>query len=264
MLPVTDLVITRGYGAFEALRTYQGKPFLLEEHLRRLEKSCAEIGLKCPLGRKELADAVSETLKANSFPESLIRLYVTGGDAGGFVPEGHERLMILVGAAKMFPAWQYERGVAIKTTTLNRPIPSAKTIDYTVGIRETLVALKEGYQEVAFRDHRGCLLEGTQFSIFAVIRKTLVTPEKSILPGITAAYLIKLARREGFGIRREPISPAMLKNASECFITSTNREVLPVSRIDRQRIGNGRPGPIQRLFHQRYLEGAAATVKKLP
>lgn len=261
---VTDLVVTRGYGAFEALRTYGGKPFLLEEHLRRLEKTCAHLLLKCPLHRKELAAAAKETLQANGFPESLVRFFVTGGDASGFLPEGKERLLILVTPVRPFPAWQYERGIAMKTTSLSRPIPEAKTVDYTVGIRETMRAVREGYQEVAFRDRRGGLLEGTQFSIFAVLGRMLVTPEAGVLPGCTAEHLIKVARREGWTIRRSAISPAMLRRASELFITSTTRELLPVVRVDEQPIGDGRPGPVRRLLHERFHESVRAVVKRLP
>lgn len=262
-IPVTDLVMTRGYGAFEALRTYEGNPFLLEEHLRRLEKTCALLGLKCPLRRKEFAAAARETLRANSFPESLIRFYVTGGDASGFLPEGKERLLILVSPVRPFPAWQYERGIAMKTTALSRSIPAAKTVDYTVGIRETMRAVREGFQEVAFRDRRGGLLEGTQFSIFAVLGRTLVTPEEGVLPGCTGNQVMKLARREGWTIRRTAISPAMLRKASELFITSTTRELLPVVRVDEQRIGDGRPGPVRQHLHARFLESARAAAKKL-
>ncbi|MEI9894198.1 MAG: aminotransferase class IV [Chthoniobacter sp.] len=263
VLPVTDLVITRGYGAFEALRTYAGKPFLLEEHLRRFEKTCIHMNLRCPLNRKELAKAAIQTLKANSFPESLVRFYVTGGDAHRFLPEGQERLMILIGAHKEPAAWQYESGIAIKTTTLTRQIPLAKTVDYSAGIRETILANRQGYQEVAYLDRRGCLLEGTTFSIFALLGKTLVTPEEGVLPGCTAAQVIKLARRAGFTIQRSAISPAMLKKASELFITSTTRELLPVVRVDQQQIGAGVPGPVTRVLHQRFRKSAAAAVKRL-
>lgn len=262
VLPLTDLAATRGYGAFEALRTYGRAPFLMDAHLRRLEATCRHLCLRVPLSRAELREAVLRTLAANRFAESLIRIYVTGGDAKGFLPEGRERLLILVDPAKTFPAWQYEKGVALRTTVLNRPIPLAKTIDYTAGIRETALAHKAGYQEVVFTDRRGNLLEGTQFSVVAVEGKRLVSPEKDILPGITVEQVLRLARKEGFNLKREPISPALLRRADEVFITSTNREVLPVSRVDKLRIGDGRPGPVARLLHRRYLDGAAAAARK--
>jgi branched-chain amino acid aminotransferase len=199
---------------------------------------------------------VLETLAANCFPESLIRLYVTGGDTDGFVPAGKSRLLVLVDAARIFPASHYKKGVRIKTSRLNRPIPPAKTVDYTAGIRETILAKREGFHEVAFADRKGNLLEGTQFNVIAVRGNQLVSPDRGILPGITVERVLKLGRKEGFSIRRSPISPALLKRADEVLITSTNREVMPAVFVDQIRIGSGSPGPVSRLLHQRYLESA--------
>lgn len=257
-LPLTDLAVTRGFGAFEAMRTYHGSPFLLEGHLLRLQKSCELLGLKLPLSLEALKHAVDATLKANKMPESLIRIYVTGGDASGFLPEGRERLLILVSPAKLFPAWQYEKGIALKSTLLGRMIPQAKSLDYTVGIRETLRAVRKGYHEVVFVDEEGNLLEGTQFSVFAVVGKKIISPKMRILPGLTAGYVIDLARRKGFKASWGKITPKVLAEATELFITSSNREIIPAVRLDRKRIGNGKPGPVTRLLHGYFKDETLA------
>lgn len=262
-LPLTDLTVTRGYGAFEAFRTYGGKPFLMEQHLKRLGDSCRHLCLKPPLSAAKLRAAVLETLSANRFPESLIRIFVTGGDATGFVPEeGRQRLLILIGPAKLFPAFQYEEGIAVRTTSFSRSIRQAKTIDYTVGIRETSMALKAGFHEVVFVDEKDRILEGTQFSVVAVKGRRLISAEAEILPGVTAEHILKLARREGFAVERRPITRADLRRADEVFITSTNRELIPVRRVDDLRIGSGRPGPVGRLLHRRFRENAGASDRR--
>lgn len=262
-LPLTDLAVTRGYGAFEALRTYAGTPFLLDPHLRRLEQTCRHLCLRIPLPRARMREAVAKTIAANHFAESLIRIYVTGGDATGFVPEGRERLLILVGPVISYPARQYQKGIALKTTPLNRPIPLAKTIDYTAGIRETILARRAGYQEVIFKDPCGNLLEGTQFSLVVVAGNLLISPAENVLPGITAGHVLRLAEKEGFAVRRAPVTPKLLRRADELFITSTNRELLPVTSVDQLCIGEGRPGPVTRHLHSRYLASAAASAGKL-
>ncbi len=248
-LPLTDLGVSRGYGAFEALRTYHGKPFLLEAHLRRLEATCRHLCLQLPLSRKALKAAIMETLEANSLPESLVRIYLTGGDSGGFLPEGKERLVILADPVKTYPQWQYENGIALRTSSLQRPIPLAKTIDYTPGIRETLLAQREGFQEIVFVDRRGNLLEGAQFNIVAVQGRRLTSPVDGVLKGTTVEHALKLAAREGFRIDRAPLSPARVKRADELLITSTTRELLPVVRLDTVPMGAGVPGPVYQLLH---------------
>lgn len=261
-LPLTDLTVTRGYGAFEAFRTYAGKPFLMDPHLRRLRETCRHLLLALPLSLPKLKAAVLETLAANRFPESLVRIYVTAGDADGFVPEkGRQRLLILVSPARLFPPAQYNEGIALRTTKLARSVREAKTIDYTVGIRETLRAIQEGFQEVAFLDEKGRILEGTQFSVTAVIGRRLLSAEADILPGVTAEHIFKLAKRAGFKVDRRPISRADLRRADEVFITSTNRELIPVRQVDDLRIGDGKPGAVGKELHHLFLESAGAPAR---
>ncbi|HWL51654.1 MAG TPA: aminotransferase class IV [Chthoniobacteraceae bacterium] len=262
-LPLTDLSVSRGYGAFEALRTYHGKPFLLEAHLQRFEATCRHLCLRPPLSRKALREVVAEVLQANGLPESLVRIYLTGGDAGGFLPEGNGRLLILADPVKPYPEWQYERGIALKTTPLQRSIPLAKTLDYTAGIRETILARRDGFQEIVFTNGRGHLLEGAQFNIAAVRGRRVISPVEGVLKGTTVEHLLKLAGREGFTISREPLTTAQVKRADELFITSTTRELLPVVRLDDIVIGAGTPGPVFQRLRECFRKSAVRAARKI-
>ncbi len=258
VLPLSDLAVSRGYAAFDALRTYGGVPLLLDQHLARLERTCELLFLKPPLSRAELRDAVRATVAANALPDCLIRIYITGGDATGFIPENRERLLVLVDPLRAYPARHFEQGIALAASRLERTLPIAKSTSYLAGVWETIQARRNGFDEVVFCDASGNLLEGTTFSVVVVVGNELVSPRESVLQGITVEHLLGLAPQHGFHITRTPISPAMLAKADEVFITSSTRELIPVSRIDDRRIGNGRPGATTCRLHDLYRESVRA------
>lgn len=255
-IPLTDLAIVRGYAAFDALRTYGNVPFLLEAHLKRLEESCALLYLQPPMDRTTMALTVLAAVRTNNFAESLVRIYVTGGDTAGFIPEQKGRLIILVDPLKPYPSQQYESGIALASTHMNRTLPLAKSTDYVAGIRETVRVRREGFDEVVFLDGNANLLEGTTFNIGVVKGNDLISPAEGVLRGITVDHLLGLVGQAGLRVRRETISVKMLELADEVFITSSVREIVPVVRFGNRQIGSGAPGPTTRLLHRLYRDSA--------
>ncbi|MEZ5405344.1 MAG: aminotransferase class IV [Verrucomicrobiia bacterium] len=251
-LPIQDLTFSRGYGAFESIRTYQKIPFRLEAHLQRLKQTATLIHLKLPCSLAEIKKRVFKTLQTNSFPESLIKIYITGGISSGFIPEKAGSVIIWIEPFKAFPAWQYQKGISLYTTPLTRSFPEAKSTSYLSGVTATIEARKKGFDEAVFVDNQNAILEGSTFNVFAIKNKQVITPEKNILIGITTQEVIKLIKKEGLKLVRKPISLALLKNCSELFITSSNREIIPAIRVNRIKIGNGKPGPITQCLHQLY------------
>jgi branched-chain amino acid aminotransferase len=252
LLPVQDLAFSRGYGAFESIRTYQGKPFLLEAHLQRLKRTTSLIYLKLPCSLIEIKKRVGQTLKANRFSESLIKIYATGGVSSGFTPENKGTVIIWVEPFKPFPQWQYKKGISLYTTSLTRSFPEIKSTSYLSGVVATVEAKKRGFDEAVFVDRAGAILEGSTFNVFALKNNQIITPEKNILIGITAQEVVKLIKKEGLKLVRKPISSSLLKSCSELFITSSNRELIPAIRVNHIKIGNGKPGPVTQSLHQRY------------
>ncbi len=127
VLPVSDLALLRGYGVFDYMRTYGGRPFHLEAHIRRLLNSAQLVGLKCPWDSRDIRDIVGETLKRNKYQESSIRLMVTGGDSYDSITPGDKpRLLVMVTPVKEFPSQWYEKGVKVITTDITRHVPGAK------------------------------------------------------------------------------------------------------------------------------------------
>ena len=250
VIPVDDLAIMRGLGVFDLLRTLDGKPLFLEEHIMRLEDSARRIGIALPWPRAELMGLVMETLDRNSFKESNIRIVVTAGSSPDFLtPQGEPRLLILVTRAPALPGVWYTDGVKIITYLSQRNIPGAKSIDYvpaTIALRQ---ARNHDAIEAVYVDRNGLVLEGTTSNLFAVFGDALVTPGTGILNGVTRRAVLGLAEKMG-PVDLRDLSLAELLTADEVFITGTNKMIVPVIQVDETRIGDGRPGRItQKLMN---------------
>lgn len=242
VIPVDDLAIMRGLGVFDLLRTLNGKPLFLEEHIMRLEDSAGRIGIALPWPRAELMRLVMEALHRNSFRESNIRIVVTAGSSPDFLtPQGKPRLLILVTRAPVLPGEWYTDGVKIITYFSERNIPGAKSIDYvpaTIALRQ---ARDHGAIEAVYVDRNGLVLEGTTSNLFAVFGDTLVTPDRGILNGVTRRAVLNLAEKMG-PVDLRDLKLAELLTADEIFITGTNKMIVPVIQVDETVIGDGRPG----------------------
>ena len=242
LIPVDDLAIMRGFGVFDLLRTLNGKPLFLKEHINRLQASARQIGIQLPWATQKLIDIVMQTLQRNSFEESNIRIVVTGGSSQDFItPQGKPRLLVLVTRAPELPQWWYTEGVKIITFHSERSIPGAKSIAYVTATIALKQARNQNAIEAVYVDRNGCVREGTTSNLFAFYEGTLVTPDKDILNGITRKAVLELAAKTVCVDFRD-LRLNELLTADEVFITGTNKMIVPVIRIDDSTIGDGRPG----------------------
>jgi len=252
VIPATDLAVLRGYGVFDLLRTYSGKPFKLNAHLTRLFRSAQRLGLPLPWSRETLHDLVLETLDRNDFNNANVRIVVTGGSSTDFVtPQGKPRLLILVSPVPVYPDWWYQKGIKVITIASARSIPDAKSIDYipaTIALRK---ARQQGAEEVIYSDDQGRVLEGTTSNLFMFADGVLVTPGEGILSGITRQVVLEVARSI-FKIEVHDISLKALLRADEVFITGTSKGIVPVVQVDESAIGPARPGPLTRKLRARF------------
>lgn len=252
VLPVGDLAILRGYGVFDFLRTYGGRPFHLDAHIRRLQNSAQLIQLSCPWSRAELSEIVHETMRRNDYTESNIRLLITGGDSDDSITPGSSpRLLVMVTPVKKFPSQWYKDGVQIITSDISRYIPGAKSIDYIRAIIALNSARAAGAIESVYVDGNGQVLEGTTSNLFAVSEGQLITPSVDILPGVTRDVILELTAAE-FKPELRLIQKKDILAADELFLTSSNKEVLPVTRVDGVTIESGRPGAVTKRIMQLF------------
>lgn len=252
VFPINDLGLLRGYGCFDFMRTYNGKVIFIKDHVQRLFRSALQIGIDLPLSETELIHLVEETLKRNPPVESNVRILVTGGSSPDFItPQGRPRIAIMVASLSQYPAAWYAEGAKVITVPHTRTIPGAKSIDYIRAIMVLAEARQKGAIEAVYVDPEGWVREGTTCNIFAVVAGRLVTPGTGILHGVTRQKVLGVA--EGScAIDIRDIQRSELVAAEEVFITSSNRLIVPIVRVDEDVIGAGKPGDRTRAIMQAF------------
>lgn len=240
---ILDLGFVRGFGIFDFLRTYNGKPFKLKEHLLRFQNSAKLITLPFPWKIAELEKLVLETLKKNQLPEANIKIIATGGlSADQITPGLNPTLAIVIYPPAVYPQSYYEKGVKVVTVSLMRAFADAKTLNYIPAMIALEKARREKAVEALYKDEKDFVYEGTTTNFFLFKGKNLITPKDGILEGITRKVVLKLAEKE-FKIELRPVRYKELEKIDEAFICASNKEIMPVVQVDSIKIGNGRVGP---------------------
>lgn len=255
MVSVKDITVLRGYGVFDFMITYNKRPFRLEEHVTRFENSAARIGLQLKHTHQEICDIVVESIRRNPHHnESNIRILYTGGISPDSVtPQGNGILMAMVTPRHELPDWWYTDGAAIALVDIERFIPTSKSTAYLNAVYAQQQARKTGAIEAVYvdRDHR--VLEGTTTNIYGIKGNELITPPDGILPGVTRGVVLELA--EGLlGVNLRHIDRKELAQMDEIFISASNKEIVPVIRVDDMTVGDGKPGKVTREIMKRFRE----------
>lgn len=257
-LPADDLAILRGYGVFDYMRTYGGKPFHLDAHLKRLQRSADLIGLDLPMPVDRIHDITLETLARNGHEEASVRIVVTGGTSeDNITPNGGARLLVMATPFRPYPVQWYRDGVKVITNSTDRYLPEAKTLNYIPAIIALNKARQAGAVDAIYIDGQGRALEGTTTNLFAFFGDRLVTAGSGILRGITRQAVIDLAGAH-FQVEETDIPLADLLKADEMFLSSSNKEICPIRQVDDTLIGSGEPGPNTRRLMAEFKQMAAA------
>lgn len=236
VIPVTDLAILRGYGVFDVMRAYSGKIFRAHDHIERLVRSAAMIGIPVRHSNDGLIAIAQETIERNKLKNALVRLVLTGGDgADSITPLGNPRLLVFAMPYKPPPAEDYKNGVKVITTNHKRFLPYAKTIHYIPAILAMKAAREQGAVEAIYVNGEELISEGTRTSVFMFLKNKLITPREDVLPGVTRKVVLEIAEGK-FPVEIRDVTIDELVSADEVFITSTTREIQPVCQIDDDRV----------------------------
>jgi branched-chain amino acid aminotransferase len=258
VVPVYDHGFLYGEGVYETLRTYNRVPFLYDRHMRRLRASAGHLHLGVPYSDAALRGWIDETVEAagdlGTTNEAYIRLLHTRGvgeltyDVGATPTP---TLVIIVKPVEETPARVREQGIRIALVSVMRNHPaSVNPIIKSNNLLNNALAMQEanrrGGEEGLMCNHRGELSECSQSNFFLVRGGAVLTPKSAagLLEGVTRAFLFDVGRDLGIEVRDETLYPKDLETADEIFITSTTRELSPVTRVDDRVIGSGRPGPV--------------------
>jgi branched-chain amino acid aminotransferase len=273
VVSVFDHGFLYGEGVYETLRTYGGRPFLFDRHMARLRHSASLMALPVPLDDLAVEARLSETMRAAGLggagqPEAYLRILVTRGVGElSYDPAACPVPSIVVIAKRQVdpPAEVYERGVGVVLVSVVRNHPGAvNPVIKSNNLLNNALAMQEAVRAGAFegvmRNYRGELAECTTANFFVVRAGSALTPplEAGLLPGITRDFLFEIGRQEGIEVREETLRDADLLEADEAFLTSTTREIVPITRVDDRQIGDGSPGPVTRALLQAFRRRAHA------
>jgi branched-chain amino acid aminotransferase len=249
-----DRGLLYGDGVFESLRTYGGRPFQLNEHIKRLLRGAKLLRIRMAPGAAQLKLAVLKTIAANKFKESYVKIMITRGEAKkhGLDPSaaaGKPTLIVLVEEQKPFPKTIFSKGWKAVISNIVRPnVPTSriKSLCYLDNILAKLEAGKAGADEAFMLDERRSVVEGTVSNIFIVKHGAIYTPPKEapILLGLTRNLVMKLAKQSAFRVAEKNLTPKELYTADECFVTFSGAGIVPITRIWNKKIGSGKCGHV--------------------
>ncbi len=249
-IPVLDRGFLFGDGVYEVIPAYGGHPFRLQEHLQRLENSLRAIRMEPPLSRRQWEEILHRLLAAGGDTDQQLYLQVTRGAYERrlhALPETVQPTVFAMAQA-MTPRDPelVARGLAVITLEdIRWQRCDIKAITLLANILAQQQARDAGADEaILVRD--GLATEGTATNFFMVRDGIIVTPPKSprLLPGITRDLVLELAREAGLPCEEREIPAEALQQADELWVTSSTREVMPVTRLDGRPVGTGKPGPM--------------------
>jgi len=255
-VPAMDRGFLFGDGAYEVVPVYSRRPFRLEEHLRRLERTLEAIRLPDPLERSEWSKLVLEGIARNAPEDQSVYVQVSRGadmsKRNHAFPEGvAPTVFVMSEPLHTPPPDQIANGVgAISAADFRWLRCDLKTVSLLGNCLLRQLAVDAGCAEtILLRD--GFLTEGAASNIFVVREGVLAAPPRShlMLTGITYDVVLELAVRHGMAHEVREILESELRRADEIWITSSTKEVLPVTALDGKPVGAGRPGP---LFARMY------------
>jgi branched-chain amino acid aminotransferase len=279
VISIFDHGFLYGEGVYETLRTYNGRPFLFDRHVRRLRNSAGMLALSVPLTDDQIAARFDETLRAAGLKnetggsEAYIRILVTRGigDLTYDPAATPEPSIVVIVKAYVAPAPDvFERGVAAALVDVVRNHPgSVNPLIKSNNLLNSALAMQEAVRRGAFegimRNYRGELAECSTANIFIVSRGAAMTPplDAGLLPGITREFLFEIGPGLGIPVREQVLRDEDLFGADEAFLTSTTREIVPIVGVDGRVIGDGRPGNVSRTLLQEFRRRANELTRSL-
>jgi branched-subunit amino acid aminotransferase/4-amino-4-deoxychorismate lyase len=266
-----DRGLLHGDGVYDTWRTYGGEPFMVAAHVRRLAAAARALGLPAPGPPAAWEWRTRRLVERNGLRDAAVRLTLTRGAAGeALAPERAAPPTVLL-TARRLPAdlaRRQTRGVAAVLLPFPRdaapPWGGLKLIGQASAVAGRIASARRRVLEGLYVTAAGEVTEATGANLFLVERGRLVTPpcEAGILPGVTRALVVALARRADLAVREERVPIARLLRAREIFLTASTVELLPVVRLERRPVGGGRPGEVTRRLQADYAACVVAALRR--
>jgi branched-chain amino acid aminotransferase len=277
-ISIRDTGLLHAAGVFTTMRSYGGKVFRLAEHLRRLRDSCEALFIPLQYKDERLSEVVDELLARNELADARLRLTVTRGTAQQDPLHGmilQPTVFLTAAPLEAYPAEFYAKGmtvIALDEQKLNPYDLQAghKTLNYFSRLAALREANRRGGGEALWFNVHNYLQSGSISNVFIVKAGTLITPptneelrdpavaaataypKSNVLPGITRQAVIDIANAANIAVKLSSVTVAEALEADEIFLTNSIMGIMPVTRIEKEAIGNEKPGPITDRIGQAY------------
>lgn len=260
-------VLDRGFifgdGIYDVVPAYGGRPFRMDGHLARLERSLAAIGIKVTMTRADWRALVTDMIARSGLGDCMVYIQVTRGVARrdhAFPRDAQPTIFCMVSPFERPDAAKREKGLsAISTPDIRWLRCEVKSVSLLGNVLAKQLAVEAGVDDVLqFRD--GFLSEGSSCNIWVVRGGVLMAPPRShlILEGIRYGLVEELAAAAGVPFEARAISEAEVDTADELMLTSATKEILPITRYNGKPVGQGKAGPVYAALRAGYDKAVAA------
>ncbi len=262
---------------FEGIRCYNTPKgpaiFRLPEHIDRFFNSAKLYSMKIKYSKKQISNAIIKTVKASGLKECYIRpIAFCGVGAVGLTPPlnnidvaiacwewkmGESKAGKFSGAKCMISRW-------IRIDSRSQPMKSKSAANYSNAALARVEALKNGYDEAIMLNYDGKISEGSAENIFILKNTKIITPPltSDVLEGITRDSVIKIIKKNGGKVVESDLKKKDLYSAEEVFMTGTAAEVKSVTRIDKVKIGSGKPGNLTKALQKSFKKASIGDDKR--
>ena len=262
-IPILDWGFLRSDATYDVVHVWKGRFFRLDKHIDRFFESAEKLRMPSVVSRVELKKILAGCVDRSGLDNAYVEMIQTRGMSPNFERDPRKSEPHFIAFAVPF-GWilrpeEFEKGLDVLVSNRRRISPDSidsriknyHWLDLVSGMYE---AYDSDHETVILTDGENNISEGPGFNIFCVDVEVLYSPNKGILEGITRQTVLDLAKELNLPFQLSSISLEKLKNSNEVFATSTAGGIMPITKINGQLIGQGKPGEITRKLHKAYWE----------
>jgi branched-chain amino acid aminotransferase len=262
-VPILDWGFLRSDATYDVAHVWRGSFFRLEDHLDRFERSMEHLRLIPPYDRNEIRDILIECVRLSGLRDAYAEVICTRGiprpgsrDLRDCENRFYAFVVPFIWIANLEKQEQGLHAVIgskqrIAPESVDPTVKNYHWLDLETGLLESY---ERGGETVILVDADDNIVEGPGFNVFAVKDGNISTPDRGVLEGITRKTIIELAAEQGIRLAARPVPADELRQADEVFLSSTAGGVIPVTMVDGEAVGNGKPGPLTRQLREAYWE----------
>lgn len=257
-ISVTDSGFLYGAGLFETMRSHNGVVFALADHLDRLSFSASRLSIDNPYDRKYITDAICEVLRANQLTDARLRLTLTNGPMAESEAERTSTLLITATKLRPYPPEYYRNGVLVVLCPFrqnpNEPTCGHKTTSYFSRMTALNLAHQKRAAEALWFTVDSRLAEGCVSNVFLVKDSVLYTPpiETPVLAGVARKAVCQMALKDSVKLIEKDLSIDDVLGADEIFMTNVIMQVMPIIKVEKHMVGDGRVGPMAKKLKTQF------------